>query len=205
MADEIVQQQPGSASKKNRKILFWVGYITISSIIAFFGTFFLIVLTEKPQPDSGPLAGQGTDSSLVAQMDSSATDGGDSLQAALDSTRVDSSAPAKALAAGESDNPVDENAGPKFALNTAEAAEKAASEPAPEAPPAPPDYKQLAKIYSNMDSKAAAKILSKLGDPMVVGILSEMRDRDAADVLTAVTPDRAAVLSEKLSKLQSVN
>lgn len=202
MADEIVQQQPGSASKKNRKILFWVGYITISSIIAFFGTFFLIVLTEKPQPDSGPLAGQGADSSLVAQMDSSATDGGDSLQAALASTRVDSLDPAKALTAGESETPVDGNAGPKFALNTAEAAEKAASEPPPEAPP---DYKQLAKIYSNMDSKAAAKILSKLGDPMVVGILSEMRDRDAADVLTAVTPDRAAVLSEKLSKLQSVN
>lgn len=201
MADEIVQKQPGSSSKKNKKILLWVGYLAISSLIAFLGTFFFIVLIEKPQPEAGPLAGQGADSSLVAQADSTIT-GRDSLQAVLDSTRVDSLDPTKALAAGEDENPPEENSGPKFALNPAEAAEKAASETAPEPPP---DYKQLAKIYSNMDSKAAAKILSKLGDPMVVGILSEMRDRDAADVLTAITPDRAAALSEKLSKLQSVN
>jgi len=204
MADEIVRQEAGSSSKKNRKIFFWVGYIAISSLIAFFGTFFFIVLTEKPQLKSPQMADGAADSSLVAQVDSTKTPGQNGMHVTPDSARADSISmhPSNGYVSSEAENAVKENTGPKFALSTAEAAETAEAKTESEAPP---DYRQLAKIYSNMDSKAAAKILSKLDDTMVVGILSEMRDRDAADVLTAITPDRAAILSEKLSKLQSRN
>lgn len=200
MADEIIQQQVGSSSKKNRKILFWVGYVVVSSIIAFFGTFVFILLTEKPQPKQ--MAGAGADSSMGAMADSAATAGRDSMSAALDSMRIDSLSSANPSLATGTESPVEESTGPKFALSSAEAAEPAEAKQDTEPPP---DYKQLAKIYSNMKSQAAAKILSRLDDSMVVGILSEMRDREAAKVLTAITPDRAAILSEKMSKFESRN
>ncbi len=61
------------------------------------------------------------------------------------------------------------------------------------------DYKQLAKIYSQMDADAAAKILTQLEDDMVVGILREMRDRNAAQLLMVFDSKTAARLSRKLS------
>ena len=67
------------------------------------------------------------------------------------------------------------------------------------------DYRQLAKIYSQMDADAAAEILSKLDDAMIVGILEKMRDRNAAELLAVIERNRAAQLSEKLTKMQRVN
>jgi flagellar motility protein MotE (MotC chaperone) len=60
--------------------------------------------------------------------------------------------------------------------------------------------KQLAKVYGAMRAEEAARILETLDDGLCVNILAEMGDdRQKAKILTALTPDKAARVSKKIS------
>lgn len=62
--------------------------------------------------------------------------------------------------------------------------------------------KHLVDVYSNMKSKQAAAVLETLDDALAVKILSGMRGRTAGEILSNVRADRAAVLTEALTRLQ---
>ena len=62
--------------------------------------------------------------------------------------------------------------------------------------------KHLVDVYSNMKSKQAAAVLETLDDGLAVKILSGMRGRTAGEILSNVRADRAATLTEALTKLQ---
>jgi flagellar motility protein MotE (MotC chaperone) len=60
--------------------------------------------------------------------------------------------------------------------------------------------KQLAKVYGAMRAEEAARILETLDDELCMNILSEMGDdRQKAKILTALSPDKAARVSKKIS------
>ncbi|WP_449243188.1 MotE family protein [Desulfovibrio sp.] len=63
--------------------------------------------------------------------------------------------------------------------------------------------KHLVDVYSNMKSKQAAAVLETLDDALAVKILSGMRGRTAGEILSNVRADRAAVLTEALTRLQA--
>ncbi len=62
--------------------------------------------------------------------------------------------------------------------------------------------KHLVDVYSNMKAKQAAAVLSTLEEPLAVKILSGMRGRQAGEILTFVEANKAARLSEALTRLQ---
>ena len=62
--------------------------------------------------------------------------------------------------------------------------------------------KHLVDVYSNMKAKQAAAVLETLDDDLAVKILSGMRGRTAGEILSNVRADRAATLTEALTKLQ---
>lgn len=60
--------------------------------------------------------------------------------------------------------------------------------------------KQLSKVYGAMRAEEAARILETLDDELCMNILSEMGDdRQKAKILTALSPDKAARVSKKIS------
>lgn len=61
----------------------------------------------------------------------------------------------------------------------------------------------LVDVYSNMKPKQAAQVLETLEESIAVKILSGMSGRKAGEILSSVRPDRAAKLSEALTKLQT--
>ena len=61
----------------------------------------------------------------------------------------------------------------------------------------------LVNVYSNMKAKQAAQVLETLDQDIAVKILAGMQGRQAGEVLTYVTPKKAAKLSEALTKLQT--
>jgi flagellar motility protein MotE (MotC chaperone) len=66
--------------------------------------------------------------------------------------------------------------------------------------------KQLAKVYGAMRAEEAARILETLDDGLCVNILAEMGDdRQKAKILTALSPDKAARVSKKISAPTKVN
>jgi flagellar motility protein MotE (MotC chaperone) len=66
--------------------------------------------------------------------------------------------------------------------------------------------KQLAKVYGAMRAEEAARILETLDDDLCMNILSEMGDdRQKAKILTALSPDKAARVSRKISAPIKVN
>ncbi len=62
--------------------------------------------------------------------------------------------------------------------------------------------RHLVDVYSNMKAKQAAEVLSSLDESIAVRILAGMRGRQAGEVLTFVKADKAARLSEALTKMQ---
>lgn len=62
--------------------------------------------------------------------------------------------------------------------------------------------RHLVDVYSNMKAKQAAQVLETLDEKIAVKILAGMRGRQAGEILTFVKPDKAARLSEALTKLQ---
>jgi flagellar motility protein MotE (MotC chaperone) len=60
--------------------------------------------------------------------------------------------------------------------------------------------KQLAKVYGAMRAEEAARILETLDDELCMNILASMSDdRQKAKILTALSPDKAARVSKKIS------
>jgi len=62
--------------------------------------------------------------------------------------------------------------------------------------------KHLIDVYSNMKAKQAALVLESLEEDIAVKILSGMRGRKAGEILSYVSPKKAALLSERLTDLR---
>lgn len=62
--------------------------------------------------------------------------------------------------------------------------------------------KHLVDVYSNMKPKQAAQVLETLNQDIAVKILAGMRGRTAGEILSYVQADKAATLSEELTRLQ---
>lgn len=63
--------------------------------------------------------------------------------------------------------------------------------------------KHLIDVYSNMKSKQAAAVLETLDEDIAVRILAGMRGRQAGEILTYVKAEKAAKLSEALTRFQA--
>ncbi len=170
--------------KKKSSVPLWISFIIGSIILSFIGTFMWVLYMEEPVIENQELAlndslavtdSTSSDSSAIAQISPE-----DSLAILRDSL----------LAVQTGLNVANETI---EALTDTLVVEEVK------------DYRQLAKIYSQMDAAAAAEILTKLDDAMIVGILEKMRDRNAAELLAVIERNRAAKLSEKLTKMQRVN
>ena len=59
--------------------------------------------------------------------------------------------------------------------------------------------KKLAKMYEAMPAKEAASILSGMDLEIVLSVLRQMKDRQAAKIMAALDPSRAAALSGMMS------
>ncbi len=57
----------------------------------------------------------------------------------------------------------------------------------------------LVKLYSSMEAGKAAAILNKLNIETVVRILGNMKGKAAGGILAMMTPDKGAIISERLS------
>ncbi len=62
--------------------------------------------------------------------------------------------------------------------------------------------KHLVDVYSNMKPKRAAEALEALEEPVAVKILSGMRGRNAGEILSFVDAEKAARLTEALTRMQ---
>ena len=62
--------------------------------------------------------------------------------------------------------------------------------------------RHLVDVYTNMKPKQAAQVLETLNEQTAVRILAAMRGRQAGEILTNVTPEKAGRLSEMLTKMQ---
>lgn len=62
--------------------------------------------------------------------------------------------------------------------------------------------KHLIDTYANMKPRQAATVLATLDEAVAVKILSGLKSRQAGEIFSYMPPDRAAVLSELLSKMQ---
>jgi flagellar motility protein MotE (MotC chaperone) len=62
--------------------------------------------------------------------------------------------------------------------------------------------KHLIDVYSNMKAKQAATVLETLDEKIAVKILAGMRGRQAGEILTYMQAEKAAKLSEQLTKMQ---
>lgn len=61
----------------------------------------------------------------------------------------------------------------------------------------------LVDVYSNMKPKQAGQVLETLDENIAVNILAGMSGRKAGEILSAVSPAKAAKLSEALTKFQT--
>jgi len=62
--------------------------------------------------------------------------------------------------------------------------------------------KHLVDVYSNMKAQQAATVLESLDERIAVKILAGMRGRQAGEILTFVGAEKAARLSEALTRMQ---
>lgn len=62
--------------------------------------------------------------------------------------------------------------------------------------------RHLVDVYSNMKPKEAAAALAALEEPVAVKILSGMRGRNAGEILSFVNAEKAAKLTEALTRMQ---
>lgn len=62
--------------------------------------------------------------------------------------------------------------------------------------------RHLVDVYTNMKAQQAAQVLETLDERTAVRILAGMRGRQAGEILTYVKPEKAARLSEMLTRMQ---
>ena len=67
------------------------------------------------------------------------------------------------------------------------------------------NLKRLAGIYSSMDSLKAAQVLSKLKKNTSAKVLAGMQSKKSSKILSEFDPAFAAVISERMKRLQIVN
>ena len=60
----------------------------------------------------------------------------------------------------------------------------------------------LVTLYSNMEAPTAANIIDKLNMDTIVRIMSNMKGKTAGQILAMMDPEKGAVISERLSKLE---
>lgn len=181
--DQVTYDSFDTNSEKSSAPL-WISFVIGSLILSFIGTFMWVLYVEEPSAQEQQIA--MSDSLMVT-----------------DTTQTDSTLIANTITPADSlamlkDSLMALHSGLEVANKTIEQLSDTAEQEIN-------DYRQLAKIYSQMDAEAAAEILSKLDDAMIVGILEKMRDRNAAELLAVIERNRAAQLSEKLTKPQRVN
>lgn len=58
----------------------------------------------------------------------------------------------------------------------------------------------LVSLYSNMEASKAAKIMDKLDLDTVIKILANMKGKSAGQILAAMSAEKGAVISERLSR-----
>lgn len=63
--------------------------------------------------------------------------------------------------------------------------------------------KHLVDVYSNMKAQRAAQVLETISEEIAVKVLSGMRGRQAGEILTHVNSEKAAMLSEALTEMQT--
>ena len=61
---------------------------------------------------------------------------------------------------------------------------------------------RLAKVYQSMEPEQASQRIEKLKDPLALDILSRIKPKSVAAILTGMDANRAAMYSEKLSKVK---
>ncbi|NMA62685.1 MAG: hypothetical protein GX964_01500 [Syntrophomonadaceae bacterium] len=59
-------------------------------------------------------------------------------------------------------------------------------------------YKELGQYYSSIKAQNAAAVFDELDDETIIGILQNMESEDAAKILAAMTPQRAAIITKKM-------
>lgn len=57
---------------------------------------------------------------------------------------------------------------------------------------------QLAKLYDGMDPRSVTRLMNNLDDATVVSIIARMKQKNASQVLSLLSPQRAARLSKKM-------
>ena len=62
--------------------------------------------------------------------------------------------------------------------------------------------RHLIDVYTNMKAKQAAAVIETLNEDIAVKILAGMRGRQAGEILTYVQAEKAAKLSERLTRMQ---
>ncbi|MCR4400735.1 MAG: hypothetical protein QHH05_00990 [Syntrophomonadaceae bacterium] len=81
-------------------------------------------------------------------------------------------------------------------------AQQSAAKPGDEGAAPPPDtdavYKELAGYYSSIKPAKAALVFNELDDDTVIGILQQMEPDTAGQILAALAPARAAVITRKM-------
>lgn len=60
----------------------------------------------------------------------------------------------------------------------------------------------LVSLYSNMDATKAARIMDKLDMDTVVKILANMKGKSAGQILAAMSAEKGALISERLSRTE---
>lgn len=60
--------------------------------------------------------------------------------------------------------------------------------------------KKLAKVYAELPPSKAARLLSNLELDLAVSVLSGMKQKSSAEVLAAIAPDRALVMSRRMAR-----
>lgn len=60
-------------------------------------------------------------------------------------------------------------------------------------------FQKLVKTYEKMPPKKASEVISAMDDQVALDILQSLKDKPLAAILSAMSPDRATVLTSKLA------
>lgn len=83
-------------------------------------------------------------------------------------------------------------------------AANASADSAAETGAAPPmSLADLAKVYSSMKPQELSPILARLSDDTVYGVVTQLKGRQLAKFMSALTPEKAAAMSERLAQASS--
>lgn len=164
-------------------------FAIVAFIVSLGGVSGYLVKTHKPAVVVADSLAAKADST---HADSSKADSAHADSAALATVAAaipDSATPKADSAAGKTPDTVTPAAAAAVVKPVAAAADPVAKAGA---------YKQVARVLSAMKPVEAAKVIAFLSDDEVEGLLRAVGPRQAADFLTNIPKERAAVLSRRL-------